>query len=168
MSDSLWAAHMEKTAWAQLGLVLFQNLSPSFAPSYNFGIALWGLYCAYNAQGRAVMTYIVLLAGSLLCDIIVCSIYGHDISKGNFAAEDKYSNTYKFSLAMLIINMFVKVPSMLVGYKVFVELGGPWSLSQNAGGEEYYGGEQGGAYQAPAAEGTGAYQGQGVGGGDTV
>lgn len=55
MVNTLWAGYVEKTAFLQLFLCTLQSLSP-FSPPYNFGIALWGLYSAYNMQGRAVFT----------------------------------------------------------------------------------------------------------------
>ena len=54
MSTSLWAGWVEKTAWVQL--VLSGMAALGATPSYNFALALWGVFCAYSSHGRAILT----------------------------------------------------------------------------------------------------------------
>ena len=73
------------------------------------------LYSAYSRTGKLNATSGVLHLMSFLCDIIILSVYGD-----TWAVEKR---AYAFSLAMIIVNLFVKAVALLVVILIYGQLG---------------------------------------------
>ena len=73
------------------------------------------LYSAYSRTGKTNATSGVLHLMSFVCDIIILSVYG------DTWAEER--RAYVFSLAVIIVNLFVKAVALLVIILVYGHVG---------------------------------------------
>jgi len=83
-------------------------------PSYNISLGLWIWYTIHclgrhkNAISKVipVLSWLSIAQScSIVTDIIFCSVWGNEITKGT-------SKSLKFSLILFIFNMFAKLPAI--------------------------------------------------------
>lgn len=110
----MWTQRLEKTAIASAILSLFANIG--VRSSFNTTVATFAIYAAYTRNGRVNAVSALLVAVSILIDIVLFGLYGQQW--GNLGHE------YVFGLIMAIFNLFAKVVLLVIHYNLFVEFGG--------------------------------------------
>jgi hypothetical protein len=118
---------LERAAWFLTLFSMLTQLGGDVAfPSYNVALGFWGAYCAFSRHGRATFGFITFSFFGIIFDIVFCSING---SK---------STLYKFSLAMLILCLVLKVYGLYVACFFFTFIGGAASLQDDHNMESMY------------------------------
>eukprot|EP00042_Codosiga_hollandica_P018134 m.52273 g.52273 ORF g.52273 m.52273 type:complete len:185 (-) comp48429_c0_seq1:199-753(-) len=120
----------------QLVIALLSNISGSYA--YNicvFIILLWAYFSGKETEPLVVGTF--LLCFSIILDIIVLAIYAKDILDPFAGQKAKYTDTAKFCVAMVIMNLILKPWSIVSALREYKKRGGALALpSFNRGGAD--------------------------------
>lgn len=115
MSDSeLWFPRLEKLAFIQLSIAILGCIGAS-QQSYNVAVGVYTLFNVYTRVGRINASCGVFYLISFLADIIVLSVHGDSWAS--------LHGVYSFSMAMIIINIFVKAVGLLMIILIYGELG---------------------------------------------
>lgn len=111
-------SQLERCGWliCFLGMLTQISASPSF-PAYNVVLGFWASYCSFTRNGRALFGFISFSALSVILDIAYCCIYAGEAG-----------HAFKFSLAMFILCMFVKMAGMYTASQLFAAIGGAASM----------------------------------------
>lgn len=106
--------------------------------AYNVALAMFGLYALASGSARTMRWFLGFLAVSLICDIIFAAVFGNLAVQANNVVSSQTGypqdqatgvHTQVFGLAMLIINIFVKLPLTFFAVNVFLLLGGNFAAS---------------------------------------
>ena len=114
MDSLIWFYRLERIALVEVCMSMFACLG---APqqSYNVGIALFTIYSTHQRIGRINALSGVLHLVSFLADIIVLSVCAD-----SWAAQ---RHEFAFSMALMIINLFIKAVALLVISLIYGQLG---------------------------------------------
>jgi len=121
---SHFARRLERVCIISLVLSMISQVNSFVAmPTYNSILASWGLFTVYSRKSRAVLGLIGFALLSLLLDIIFLSVWSNgdsDVLSRNDASQA--STTTRFSVAMMILNMFTKTAVLYFGTHFFAIL----------------------------------------------
>lgn len=109
-----WFSRLEKVSLCQCALAIVASLG---APqqSYNVSLSLFLLYSSYARSGRINAVSGILSLFSLVMDISLLSMYGEQWSD--------LKHEYALSMAMIIINLFIKSFAIFIIFLIYGELG---------------------------------------------
>jgi len=114
MDSLLWFHRLERIALVEVGLGMLASIGAA-EQSYNVSLGMFLLYSAYSRTGKLNATSGLLHLLSFVCDIIILSVYG------DTWAEQKHAHI--FSLAVIIVNLFVKAVALLVIVLIYGQIG---------------------------------------------
>lgn len=120
-----FAYQLERISWFTVLVSMLTQLDSQHAfPSYNVVLGFWGVYCAFNKQGRATFGFIMFCFLAIVLDIVFCSVNGAETS----------SSLFKFCLTMLIFSLLCKLYALYVGAHFFAAIGGAQSMQTSVMG----------------------------------
>eukprot|EP00455_Lapot_gusevi_P021428 TRINITY_DN224_c0_g2_i1.p1 TRINITY_DN224_c0_g2~~TRINITY_DN224_c0_g2_i1.p1 ORF type:complete len:200 (-),score=77.30 TRINITY_DN224_c0_g2_i1:234-761(-) len=122
--EETWSQRLEKCAIVSLAISIFGSI-PGIGV-HNVAVAAIVLYAAYTRNGRVNAVTLLVVILSLLTDISICGLYAKDWGKSG--------HEHAFGLAMLIVNLFVKLLMIACHYNLYMEFGGSFGLSFPSGG----------------------------------
>jgi hypothetical protein len=92
-------------------------------PTYNSILAGWGLFTVYSRSSRAVFGLLGFVTLSILLDIIYLSVWSSGDSNALSTNEvSQASSTTRFSVTMMVFNMFAKTALIYYGTHLFIVL----------------------------------------------
>ena len=118
MDEEKWSTRVEIVALVSFSVSMLHCFS--VAAYYNVSIALFALYSTYTRNGRINLSALYIVLVSLFIDIVYLGLYG----KIDIDLKEQYS----WGVAMMIINMFIKVALVVCQYFLFVEYGAMYGL----------------------------------------
>jgi hypothetical protein len=111
--------HFILTVWASMSECLFHSAAPSYIYMHTVVLAfgVWAIICPESID--AVFMFLVLLAASIIMDIIFLGIYASSVQCNADNCVGVIINTYRFSLGMAILNLLLKPLSCFVLYRLY-------------------------------------------------
>eukprot|EP00753_Platysulcus_tardus_P013901 PLAT3896.1.p2 GENE.PLAT3896.1~~PLAT3896.1.p2 ORF type:complete len:177 (-),score=76.58 PLAT3896.1:359-889(-) len=120
-----WRGRLEQLAMVHLTLTMLATYGVGIgSPTYAFGLSLFCLWAAISGDGKVAFAFMIFNGFSIILDIAFFAAYGRGVQL--------LPGGFKFGLAMSVINLLLKPVTEFVVYKWFSELGGTYSLRDNA------------------------------------
>jgi hypothetical protein len=119
-----FARRLEKVCVFSLILSMMSQVNSYVAmPTYNSILAGWGLFTVYSRSSRAVFGLLGFVTLSILLDIIYLSVWSSGDSNALSTNEvSQASSTTRFSVTMMVFNMFAKTALIYYGTHLFIVL----------------------------------------------
>jgi len=114
MDSLLWFHRLERIALVEVAFSMLACIGAA-EQSYNVSLGMFLLYSAYSRVGKINATSGILHLLSFVADIVILTVYG------DAWAVEKHA--YAFSMAIIIVNLFVKAVALLVIILIYGELG---------------------------------------------